>query len=297
MSKHLGALRIAIESFIRSAPTLLRRATGASIVLVVSMLHFTYPDPAFSWFAREHASTQTVTIRLEPLGPEPFPGQTVTLGVVVDVPVALGAYSLSFDCDPTLFEIAGPIFGGDSPEFSGPPFQNVQGCHATFSAFQALSLNTPTGAVSVAKVTLRALPDAVGGATSVLDLTAVAVTATSGASLSAGAEDGVLGVATNCGNAVVDDGETCDDGDRAWVTGQACSGTCGWIGCADPNDSGATTATDALIVLNASVGATFCAPCICDVDASGGEPTASDALRTLRRAVGAPTTIVCPACF
>jgi len=236
------------------------------------------------------------TMHLELLGPDPFPGETVTAALIVELTDALGAYSATLDCDPALFEIGGPIVGGDSIEFSGPPFQNRTGCHVSLSAFQVFSLTGPTGAVSVAKIPLRALATATPGASSVLDLTPGAVTATSGSSLSTIAVDGAVSVATNCGNSVVDADEGCDDGDRSWSVGEACDGTCHWVACGDPDDSGATTATDALIVLRASVGAATCDACVCDLDSSGGEPTASDALRTLRHAVGAPVTLVCPAC-
>jgi uncharacterized delta-60 repeat protein len=65
--------------------------------------------------------------------------------------------------------------------------------------------------------------------------------------------------------------------------------------CADANDDGSVTATDALIVLRVSVGSTSCLACVCDVDDSGGT-TASDALRVLRAAVGQNVTLNCPPC-
>ena len=54
-------------------------------------------------------------------------------------------------------------------------------------------------------------------------------------------------------------------------------------------------ASDALLVLQAAVGAAQCLPCVCDVDASGGV-TATDALLVLNAAVGQPVQLTCPAC-
>ncbi len=65
--------------------------------------------------------------------------------------------------------------------------------------------------------------------------------------------------------------------------------------CADPSGDLAITATDALRVLRAAVGALSCLLCYCDVDGSG-VTTAVDALRTLGIAVGQPHELLCPAC-
>jgi hypothetical protein len=69
-------------------------------------------------------------------------------------------------------------------------------------------------------------------------------------------------------------------------------------GCADPIEFGigtVVTASDALAVLNAAVGAFPCEPCVCDVDGSGSI-AATDALVTLREAVGLSATLDCPPC-
>jgi hypothetical protein len=64
--------------------------------------------------------------------------------------------------------------------------------------------------------------------------------------------------------------------------------------CGDPDGSGGPpTATDSLIVLNASVGLVACPLVVCDVDSSGGV-TATDALRILRVAIGLPELLDCP---
>lgn len=54
-------------------------------------------------------------------------------------------------------------------------------------------------------------------------------------------------------------------------------------------------ATDALAVLQGSVGTFSCDPCVCDVDDSG-VIAATDALIVLRIAVGIPAVLDCPAC-
>jgi len=66
--------------------------------------------------------------------------------------------------------------------------------------------------------------------------------------------------------------------------------------CGDANRNVAITSSDALFALRTSVGSSFCAQCVCDVDSSGGV-VASDALAILRSAVGAGTSLECPVCF
>jgi hypothetical protein len=65
--------------------------------------------------------------------------------------------------------------------------------------------------------------------------------------------------------------------------------------CGDPTTDGATTATDALFVLQAAVGIQTCELCICDVNDSGAV-TASDALAVLGFAVGQSIELSCPVC-
>jgi hypothetical protein len=55
------------------------------------------------------------------------------------------------------------------------------------------------------------------------------------------------------------------------------------------------TPSDALAVLNVSVGVGSCEHCVCDVDDSG-QIMATDALIVLRAAVRLPTTLHCPFC-
>jgi hypothetical protein len=66
--------------------------------------------------------------------------------------------------------------------------------------------------------------------------------------------------------------------------------------CAQPiTDGSAPVATDALYLLETSIGLHFCKRCICDVDGSGAT-TASDALFTLKAAVGVPVALACESC-
>jgi hypothetical protein len=66
--------------------------------------------------------------------------------------------------------------------------------------------------------------------------------------------------------------------------------------CGDPFDTGSgVNATDALVVLKASVGLAECDPCLCDVDGSS-LVVATDALAILHAAVGLPARLRCPAC-
>jgi hypothetical protein len=55
------------------------------------------------------------------------------------------------------------------------------------------------------------------------------------------------------------------------------------------------SATDALYILQVSVGLLTCQICVCDVD-GGGSIAATDALITLRKAVNLPATLNCPPC-
>ncbi|TFH21567.1 MAG: hypothetical protein E4H03_10355, partial [Myxococcales bacterium] len=112
------------------------------------------------------------TVTAVPSNATPAAGETLTVEIVVDTQAPLGAYSLNFSCDETVAEIVGAVFGGTTLEFSGQPLQNLVGpCSVNLTSFQALSLNSPTGSVSVARVALRVLPGASTGQVSALDVT------------------------------------------------------------------------------------------------------------------------------
>ena len=101
----------------------------------------------------------------------------------------------------------------------------------------------------------------------------------------------------HCGGGTLDPGEECDDGDTAFVRGDACDAGCQRVACGDPDDSGAVNATDALVVLRVAVSLESCDLCVCNVDAVGGFTSASDALRVLNAAVGLPVALTCPTCI
>lgn len=101
-----------------------------------------------------------------------------------------------------------------------------------------------------------------------------------------------------CGNGIVETGEVCDAGPGEWGWGDSCSAQCSWTLCGDPDGNDRVTATDALYVLGAAVGAAGCAGCVCDVDGSSasGQTAATDALRVLQHAVGQDVTFGCRPC-
>jgi hypothetical protein len=100
----------------------------------------------------------------------------------------------------------------------------------------------------------------------------------------------------DCGNGSLDPGEECDDGDNLFVRGDSCDADCNRVACGDPDHSGVTNASDALIVLRVAVGLESCALCVCNVDSVGTFTSASDALRVLNAAVGLPALLTCPTC-
>ena len=111
-------------------------------------------------------------------------------------------------------------------------------------------------------------------------------------------ESGECEVGGGCGDGTVDGTDQCDDGDTEWLPGESCDATCQLVACGDPDDTGTTRASDALLILRVAVGSESCDPCVCNVDNSttGNPVSASDALRVLRAAVGNPVELSCPAC-
>jgi cysteine-rich repeat protein len=134
-----------------------------------------------------------------------------------------------------------------------------------------------------------------------------------------------LAILRGCGNATLDDGEECDDGnvepgdccsqscklepgacnDRDACTGDGvCDGsTCTGaerfscpLPCGDADASGALGAVDALIALRTAVASSNCEECRCDANHDAGV-TASDALSILRRVVGIEVMFDCPECL
>jgi|GEM_PF-610567 len=98
-----------------------------------------------------------------------------------------------------------------------------------------------------------------------------------------------------CGDAVVNNGEECDDGNTVFVQGEYCGADCLLVPCGRPTDSPGPDplAGDALFALRTSVGLVICDPRVCDTDASQSI-TAGDALMILRASVGQAVTFNCP---
>ena len=121
---------------------------------------------------------------------------------------------------------------------------------------------------------------------------------TGGDFCSDGVCSGAAELCSSCGDAELDPGEACDRGASNGVQGGACSFDCDYVECGDPNDSHTHTASDALYILRAAVGAAMCEPCVCDTVSPGAPSgiTASDALAVLRTAVGMTIPLACPAC-
>lgn len=115
-----------------------------------------------------------------------------------------------------------------------------------------------------------------------------------------------------CESEPVNEGGICDDADVCTTGDECASGSCAGLPLCDPvceactaeaaciprcghpvsDPEGDIVATDALFILNASVGALACELCICDIDSSGAV-VASDALRALSSATGVDVTIDC----
>ncbi|MFQ5351626.1 MAG: hypothetical protein ACE5D3_00960, partial [Candidatus Binatia bacterium] len=115
------------------------------------------------------SSPLPTVVRIEIPPGEFIPGDTIDAEIIIDTGAdALGSYGLALDCDGSVFELTAPILGGATFEFSAMPIQVVSGCHANLVGFNAFSMTSPTGPVSIARVALRVLPEVPFGASSVL---------------------------------------------------------------------------------------------------------------------------------
>lgn len=104
-------------------------------------------------------------------------------------------------------------------------------------------------------------------------------------------------IADNC-TANDPDPSTCNDGNSSTLQDQCLQGLCVQGStvpvCGDANGNGSVTASDALQILNKSVGQPIiCHPYLCDTDNNGSIVT-SDAQRVLRKAVGQTVSVTCP---
>ncbi len=108
-------------------------------------------------------------------------------------------------------------------------------------------------------------------------------------------EDAALTACAVCGDALVEEPETCDDGNTVFVKGEYCGATCLLVPCGHPSGVAGPkpSASDALFTLKTAVHSASCDLRVCDVDSSQ-KVTANDALRILRAAVGLPLDLVCP---
>src|SRR5437016_10224285 len=97
-------------------------------------------------------------------------GQQFTIEVAIDVGTTpLGAYSTAVTYDPAVLTLAS-VSGGNTAEFSGKPTTNTPTPGTTnLSAFQSVSLTSPTGVVSVAMIAFSVAPTA--SATTAIGLT------------------------------------------------------------------------------------------------------------------------------
>ncbi len=157
-------------------------------------------------------------------------------------------------------------------------------------------IEAPEGEVGEWNVVFR-FRAATGGYTPSPNLSVVVTNAEEGTTTSTSTTSTTLDAAS-CGNGVIDLDEVCDAGTEPWTTGRACTDSCEWLGCGDPDGDGASRATDALLVLAAAVGAASCDACVCNVDSSAAPfVSGGDALRILRHVVGLETSpLGCPVC-
>src|SRR5213594_1004721 len=97
-------------------------------------------------------------------------GQQFTIEVAIDVGTTpLGAYSIAVTYDPAVLTLAS-VAGGNTAEFSGRPTTNTPTPGTTnLSAFQSVSLTSPTGVVSVAMIAFSVA--ATASATTAIGLT------------------------------------------------------------------------------------------------------------------------------
>ena len=94
----------------------------------------------------------------------PAPGTTFVAEVVIDAGYeALGAYSTRLECDDSVMEIEA-VAAGASIEFAEPISNQDGACSVALTDFQADSTEGPSGAVSVARVTIRVKETAAAGA-------------------------------------------------------------------------------------------------------------------------------------
>lgn len=187
-------------------------------------------------------SAHAATVQLDMTKTQASPGETVAGEISIDAGTSvLGAWSAQLECNQAA-TLESPILGGTTAEFSSPPLQTVSSCSATLSAFNASSLISPSGMVSVARFELTIDQAAPAGSAITILLLPTVLSDTDGMNLSAAQVQASINVTgSTCGNDILDQGEQCDDGNL--VPGDCCSPGCSFeTGACDDGD--ACTLTD-----------------------------------------------------
>jgi hypothetical protein len=108
---------------------------------------------------------------------DPCSGERLEAEVQLDVgSTPLGAYEFDLGWNPSVLALTDPVLGGATLEFSGAPTCNTEDAASgtiRCNAFQSLGLDSPTGLVSVAKVTLGTLGSACDESTLTLTVAAL----------------------------------------------------------------------------------------------------------------------------
>jgi len=110
------------------------------------------------------AQAASVTPQLKMAQQRGAAARSVKVDIYVYSPVPLGAYTLQLSFDPAQLELAA-IAGGRTREFGGEPVANQTAFasgNVRFSAFQAASLESPSGRVHVATLTFHTKDRATG---------------------------------------------------------------------------------------------------------------------------------------
>src|SRR5262249_40567048 len=108
--------------------------------------------------ALESKSACATTVSISCPASPPLAGHTFVSEVTIDTGlIPLGAYTIAIEYDPSVVTIAS-IAGGSTLEFSGAPTTKPSSFTSgttRISAFNTTSLTSPTGLVSVARVTFN----------------------------------------------------------------------------------------------------------------------------------------------
>ncbi|MBC8293775.1 MAG: hypothetical protein H8E45_11510, partial [Proteobacteria bacterium] len=171
------------------------------------------------------AEAGAAQVRINGVPASAAPGATFTAELVVDTgstSIPLGSYSVILSWSPDLLT-PGTTAGGNTLEFSGPPFGNTGTAQVAVAGFNLMSLSSPGGIVSVAQIPFT-ISGTASGQTIDLSFSNVVASDTNGASLPVNTLGASLVVGAECGNGIVEAGETCDDGNN--TAGDCCAADC-----------------------------------------------------------------------